>query len=84
MNPILFWYLVLSGVAMLYMAIRLAWEDYDMRYINTWKRSTAKFGYNYSRKGLWWLMIGGCAPGINLFVLAFLLLARVSSSLEKP
>jgi hypothetical protein len=51
---------------MLGMALWLAWEDYDMRYVNTHKRSTSKFGYNYKRNGNWWWLIGIWLPFVNI------------------
>jgi hypothetical protein len=68
---------------MLGMALWLAWEDYDMRYIHTYRRHSAKFGYNYSKKGLWWILIGGFAPFVNLFVLAFFVCNWISTWWEE-
>jgi hypothetical protein len=76
-------YVGISVWTMIVMALSLAWEDYDVRYIHTYRQSTAKFGYNYSRKGLWWIFIGACAPGINLLALTFFMWARTVSGLEQ-
>ena len=83
MNPILFWYLVLSGVVMVIMAISLAWEDYDMRYIHTYRQNTSKFGYNYSVGGLWWLFLGACLPFVNLLVILFFTTIKFAQLFER-
>lgn len=75
MKTIFIWYVAISCILAIAEGLYLGGYDLYTIYINPSKKDS-KFGYNFGRTGLGWYLVSAFLPGVNLAVIAGVLILK--------